>query len=196
MPLRSVRAVYDDTTITVYQAYRSEIALKALEHQTFVSPFKVSRMTWIKPSFLWMMYRSGCAQKEGQENILAIKISREGFEWALDHACLSHYENTIYNSHEEWTVIKDQSPVRVQWDPERDIHLKPLNYRSIQIGLSSVAVEKYVNDWIIDIKDITPICKKMSTLIESKSFEDLKSLLPVERPYLLPSHIAKRIGAT
>lgn len=40
-------------------------------------------MTWLEPSFLWMMYRSGCAQKEGQERVLAIDVTRSGFEWAL-----------------------------------------------------------------------------------------------------------------
>jgi len=40
-------------------------------------------MTWIKPSFLWMMYRSGWATKPGQEHILATQITRDGFEWAL-----------------------------------------------------------------------------------------------------------------
>ena len=43
-------------------------------------------MTWIKPSFLWMMYRCGWGLKEGQETVLAVEITREGFEWAL-RAC-------------------------------------------------------------------------------------------------------------
>ena len=49
-------------------------------------------MTWIKPSFLWMMHRSGWATKPGQERVLAIEITRAGFEWALSHAALSHYD--------------------------------------------------------------------------------------------------------
>lgn len=76
---RELRAFYDNETITIYQAFKKEIALPAVKAQTFVSPFKIERMTWIKPSFLWMMYRSGWAEKEGQEHILAIKIKREGF---------------------------------------------------------------------------------------------------------------------
>lgn len=85
---KEIRAVYDEQTITVYQAYRKEIAEAAVKNQKFVSPFKLERMTWIKPSFLWMMYRSGWGSKEGQENILAIKIKRTGFEWALQNSCL------------------------------------------------------------------------------------------------------------
>jgi hypothetical protein len=55
MSKRVIRALYDDNTITVYQAYNNDIAAPAVKHKTFVSPFKVERMTWIKPSFLWMM---------------------------------------------------------------------------------------------------------------------------------------------
>jgi len=80
IPVQQIRVVFDDKIITIYQAYKQEIALPALANQQFTSPFKIDRMTWIKPSFLWMMYRAGWATKEGQEYILAIKIKREGFE--------------------------------------------------------------------------------------------------------------------
>ncbi len=46
-PYRQIRAVFDDTTIRVYQAYSGEIADAALTAGTFVPPFKLARMTWI-----------------------------------------------------------------------------------------------------------------------------------------------------
>ncbi|MDR7325687.1 hypothetical protein J2S44_005937 [Catenuloplanes niger] len=55
VPARQVRAVFTDRTITVYQAYSPEIALPALAAGHFVPPFRPGRMTWIKPSFRWMM---------------------------------------------------------------------------------------------------------------------------------------------
>lgn len=140
-----IRAVYDDESITVYQAYSKDIALPAIANQKFVPPFKIDRMTWIKPSFLWMMYRSGWATKVGQEHVLEIKIKREGFQWALDNSCLSHFDPNVHKSKEDWESKIKTAPVRVQWDPERDIHLEKLPFRSIQIGLSGIAVEKYTN---------------------------------------------------
>jgi hypothetical protein len=66
-----IRAAYNNDTITVYQAFNERIATLAINNQTFVSPpFKKERMTWIKPSFLWMMYRAGWGTKENQEHIL------------------------------------------------------------------------------------------------------------------------------
>ena len=54
---RNIYAVFDDKTIRVYQAYNNEIADEALKLEKFGSKFSLTRMTWIKPSFLWMMYR-------------------------------------------------------------------------------------------------------------------------------------------
>ena len=186
---KQIRAVYDEQTITVYQAYREDIATPAVANQKFVPPFKMERMTWIKPSFLWMMYRAGWATKEGQEHILAIKIKREGFEWALTNCCLSHFDSSLFSTQEEWKTKLQNSPVRLQWDPEKDIHLQNLNYRSIQIGLTGAAVKHYVNDWIVAIDDITPICRQIHTLILDKKIEEAKSLLPLENIYPLSSEL-------
>lgn len=191
MKERIVRATYDNDTITVYQAFNKHIAQLAVEHQTFISPpFKMERMTWIKPSFLWMMYRSGWATKENQESILAIKIKRSGFEWALQNSCLSHFDNTLHSSYDIWKEALKNSPVRIQWDPEKDIFLQPVDYRSIQIGLSGVAVEKYVIDWIVQVDDITENCKKLQQLINEEKLNQAKDLLPQERFYPLPENIA------
>lgn len=54
-----IRALYTNNTIRVYQAYNAMIAKEAIKKGTFGNNFKMDRMTWIKPSFLWMMYRCG-----------------------------------------------------------------------------------------------------------------------------------------
>ncbi len=183
IPTRQIRAVYDDTTIRVYQAYSDAIADSALKHQTFVSPpFKMERMTWIKPSFLWMMYRAGWGNKdEGQKRILAIDITREGFEWALAHSCPSHPEPGM--SADEWEQLKSRSPVRIQWDPERDLFLQPLPHRAIQIGLSKEAVRLYAGEWIQQITDMTKLAHKIQSLVSIGNPSAAKDLLPNEKPY-------------
>lgn len=154
-PAREIRAIYIEETIRVYQAYSPSIAIPAVNAQTFVSPFKMERMTWIKPSFYWMMYRCGWAQKPGQERVLAIDIKTTGFDWALSHSSLSHFDPTIHASEEHWLEEKEKSCVRIQWDPERDPNLEKLEHRSIQIGLSGQAVHHFAHDWIVQIIDIT-----------------------------------------
>jgi hypothetical protein len=183
IPQQQIRAVHDERTIRVYQAYDDRIADAALSKGTFVSPpFKMDRMTWIKPSFLWMMYRAGWGYKDaGQSRILAIDISREGFQWALEHSCPSHPEPSM--SKENWAKVKAASPVRIQWDPERDLHLQPLPYRAIQIGLSGEAVSLYAREWIQQISDITPLAHRLHDLLAEGGNDEARHLLPDERPY-------------
>jgi hypothetical protein len=178
-PYRQIRAVYDEKTIRVYQAYRDEIANTALAKGTFVSPpFSMTRMTWIKPSFLWMMYRAGWGLKDGQTRILAIDITREGFEWALANSSLSHKP-----------ASDNSPPVRVQWDPERDLLLAPLDHRSIQIGLSGAAVQRYVHTWITGITDATSVPRQIHEALNAEHIEQAHAALPSERPYPLSTSL-------
>src|SRR3954454_21852861 len=132
-PERQVRASQDDETLVVYQACSPAIAAAAVGAGTFVPPFRRDRMTWIKPSFLWMMYRCGWATKPGQERGVAVEITRSGFEWALAHACLSHFDPDLHSDRRAWSQQVKTSPVRVQWDPERSLRLGALPYRSLQV---------------------------------------------------------------
>lgn len=92
VPYRQVRALYDDETITVYQAYNRDIAAAAVKEQKLhASPhFKPTRMTWIKPSWAWMLYRAGYSYKDpGQERILALRMRHEDFLGLLNRAVLT-----------------------------------------------------------------------------------------------------------
>lgn len=134
------------------------------------------------------------AARPGQENVLAIDITREGFEWALAHAALSSYEPDIYASHDEWTEHKQTSPVRIQWDPERSVTLTPLPYRSLLVGLSGEAAVRYVREWITGIRDVTSLAHRIHDLVTAHDTSAAEALLPAERPYELPDETRRRIG--
>src|SRR4051812_46251842 len=87
--MRQIRAGFGAPTLVVYQAYPRPIADAALAAGTFVAPFSFTRMTWIKPSLLWLMHRSNWARKPGQERILAVRISLAGWQQALSEAVLT-----------------------------------------------------------------------------------------------------------
>lgn len=70
-----IRAVFDKKTIRVYQAYNDKIANELLQLNTFGPSFSMNRMTWIKPSFLWMMFDlDGELKKIKQEYLLLIYL--------------------------------------------------------------------------------------------------------------------------
>jgi hypothetical protein len=181
VPYRQIRAHYTATTIRVYQAFSDAIAEPALAAGTFRPPFKLERMTWIKPSFLWMMYRAGWGYKDaGQRRILAIDILRSGFDWALQHAVLSTHGP---GERADWEARKRSSPVRVQWDPERNLQLAPLPYRCIQVGLSGEAVRLYIEHWIQGISEITELAHQIHAHVQARNLAQAATLLPVERIY-------------
>ncbi|GAA4635580.1 DUF4291 domain-containing protein [Actinoallomurus vinaceus] len=195
MRMHEIRADHDRASIVVYQAYRPEIGRPAAEQGRFVPPFSRTRMTWIKPSFLWLMARSGWARKPGQEVILAVRISREGWEEALSQAVLTHADRRIYRDSVEWRAAFKHARVHVQWDPERTLHGQPLDGRSIQVGLSRHVIDRYADEWILDIQDMTPLVRKIHRLVHDGETAKAKALLPRERVYPLEPEIARRIGA-
>ncbi|RVU15565.1 DUF4291 domain-containing protein [Streptomyces antnestii] len=182
-PKYQIRALHTNSTITVYQAYAPDIGLPAAQEKRFPAVWQRDRMTWIKPSFLWMMYRSGWGTKEGQETVLAVEISREGFEWALEHACLSHYEHGLHADRATWKRQLKRAPARVQWDPERDLHLQPLAHRSLQLGLAGEAAHFYADKWTVSITDITSLTHKIHAHVQDGDLDAARQLLPRERPY-------------
>src|SRR5690242_19909602 len=114
---RQIRADFDASTVVVYQAYPAAIADPALAAGRFVAPFSFTRMTWIKPSLRWLMHRSNWARKPGQERILAVRITRTGWEQALSEAVLTGPEPAVYGSAAAWREAFSQTRVHVQWDP-------------------------------------------------------------------------------
>nr|WP_309688974.1 DUF4291 domain-containing protein [Armatimonas sp.] len=181
--LYEIRANYDRDTLTVYQAYNRTIADAALAAQTFVAPFSFHRMTWIKPSFLWLMERSNWGLKPGQERILAVRIQRTGWEEALSQGILTHPEPALWPNPDDWRIAFDAAKVHVQWDPERTLRGAALPYFSIQVGLSRHIIQRYTDDWIVSIEDKTPLVRKLQRLIQSGKADAAKKLLPSERVY-------------
>lgn len=181
-----ILATYDEESIIVYQAYRPTIARYAVENQRFGGEFSWSRMSWIKPNFLWMMYRSGWASKEGQEHVLAITIKRSFFDEILEQAVASSFIASGLSSREQWQQALAESEVRLQWDPDHGPEGNSLERRSVQLGLRGESLARYGQDEIIRIEDITPFVKEQA----KRSIEDL--LVPAERVYQPASRLASQ----
>lgn len=152
---RHIMAQFDAATIVVYQAYRPAIARFAVEHQRFCGEFSFSRMSWIKPNFLWMMYRSGWASKEGQEHVLAVRLKRSFFDEILEASVASSFSVSRYESHEKWQEAVAQSDVRLQWDPDHDPNGKCLERRAVQLGLRGETLRRYGQSDLVSIEDVT-----------------------------------------
>ena len=182
---RTILAQYDADSIVVYQAYRPEIGNFAAKNGYFGGEFKLSRMSWIKPNFLWMMYRSGWASKQGQEVVLAVKIQRRAFDEILGSAVYSSYKPKIYESRVEWQSAVASSDVRLQWDPDHSPDGGKLERRAIQLGLRGQTLEQYSRDWIIDITDVSEFVREQRGNAVPRNYDKL--IIPSERVYPVPN---------
>jgi hypothetical protein len=185
-----------DNQIVVYQAYNNHIADYAIQNQTLGGThFSYNRMSWIKPNFLWMMYRSGWASKQNQERVLATWMNTDDLEEILQQAVFSSFNPTYYESKEEWKKELNQKEVRLQWDPDHDPAGRKLARRAIQIGMKGSVLETFANRQIKRIEDITEFIKEQKAHLDEGNPDKL--LVPVETVYIpADESLRTRIGIT
>ena len=149
-------------------------------------------MTWIKPSFGWMLYRSGYATKHRQESILKIKLTHQGFQEILKQAIPTSFDRDIFESERDWKRSLDNSEVRYHWDPDRDLSLRRLEHRALQLGIRGSVVKNYVNNWILGIEEVTQLARDIQNVVKSKS----KHLpeIPEEKAYQVNVEIQKTLA--
>lgn len=184
---RHILAQYDDDSIVVYQAFNSNVASYALKLGQFGGPhYSFSRMSWIKPNFLWMMYRCGWASKENQERVLALRISRTFFDAILGQAVVSSFDPSQFNDQAEWKRAIECSNVRLQWDPDHDPAGAKQARRAIQLGLRGDIQRALATTELREVVDMTPFVLEQS----NAPLDSLRT--PRERPYWPESDVARR----
>src|SRR5207247_8157166 len=151
----------------------------AIEHGYFGgADFSFSRMRWVKPNFLWMMYRSGWGTKEGQEVILALRLRRQFFESILDQAVASSFDPTEYKSRDEWQSAVDTSDVRLQWDPDHSPSGAKQDRRAIQLGLRGDMLRRMAKEELLEIVDLSEFVASQLAF----AFDDSKELRTPVQP--------------
>jgi hypothetical protein len=187
---RHILAQYDEETIIVYQAYRSSIGRFVVDNGWFGGDFKYSRMSWVKPNFLWMMYRSDWGTAEGQETVLAIRLRRAIFDSLLLQAVPSTFNPSQFESEAAWRKAIERSEVRLQWDPDHGPTSEPCERRAIQLGLRGQALEDYGKREIVEIIDLTGFVAEQRPLAISWRSGDLRT--PAEQVYVPSDPTAAR----
>lgn len=165
--------------IVVYQAYKNNIADFAVANQILGgNDFSYNRMSWIKPNFLWMMYRCGWAEKENQERVLALWIKKSDFKGILSKAVFSSFNKLHYDNHEQWRQALNFSDVRLQWDPDHDPYGNKMQRRAIQLGLKDETLENFGKNQIQRIEDITEFVKLQKHILDANQLNKL--CVPIE----------------
>lgn len=160
--------------IIVYQAYRPSIGQYALKQQHFGGDFKLTRMSWIKPNFLWMMYRSGWGQKEGQTYVLGVEIPLKFFIEILNESVVSSYKQHLYPNREDWQAAVAKSEVRLQWDPDHHPTGEKLDRKAVQLGLRGEFIRRYAQEEVVAIHDMRPFIQEQLPHLEQKNWGALQ----------------------
>ena len=182
---RVILAHFDAKSVVVYQAYRQETGRFAAANGFFGGGhFSYNRMSWIKPNFLWMMYRCGWASKAGQEVVLAIRVYRPWFDSILKTAVPSSFADGRFETREEWQQAVSQSDVRLQWDPDHDPAGNKVERKAIQLGLRRTALEGWRGDAIDSVTDITEFVLAQGRIAKMQDWPGL--LVPTEAVYPIP----------
>jgi hypothetical protein len=191
---KHILAHYDDSSIVVYQAYRPSIGKYAIENGRLGGPdFSFSRMSWIKPNFLWMMYRSGWGTKKGQEITLALRVRRKFFDDIIAQAVPSSYHIEYPGGREAWTAAVRDSKVRLQWDPDHSPLGTKQARKAIQLGLRGRALEAFAESELVEIIDLTEFVRSQRLYATEAQLSALRT--PVERVYA-PSTLAPNLAGT
>jgi len=180
--LPKIRADFDEDDVYFYQAFKPSFADFSVANQRFGGDdFKPARMTWIKPSFAWVLYRSGYAMKHNQERILKVNLSHE-VVFSILAAC-NCPEGGADSTHPPTPITSSASASRgvVQWDPARDLNCfdsknkkvprKMFRERAIQIGLGGGLSDFYVNN-TLSIEDLTKKAREVGRAHGEKNEKD------------------------
>lgn len=186
-----IMAQYDDDKIYVYQSYRPEIGNFAVKNQFFGGAFSLNRMTWIKPNFLWMLYRNGWGTKEGQEVVLAIALKREAFDRYLNGAVYSSFQADIYSDKEEWQNAVKESDIRLQWDPDHNPYGAKEMRRAIQLGIRNEEIKNFAKNDILEIIDMSDFVKEQYQHVLNRDLNSL--IIPEEKPYIPNRRIIEKL---
>ena len=84
----------------------------------------------------------------------------------------------------------DNSEVRYQWDPERDLYLQKLEQRSLQLGIRGRMGQNYVHNWILGIKYVTELAHAVKAAVDGK--QEMPQV-PQELLYEVDCAIAKTL---
>jgi hypothetical protein len=190
---KHIMAQVNGNAIVLYQAYNAAIADYAVTHQKLGGPgFSYDRMSWVKPNFLWMMYRCGWAAKENQERVLAIHLALSEFDEILANAVFSTFRHHTYATRKDWEEDVKKSQVRLQWDPDHDPYGNKQERKAIQLGLRGNTFRVFGQNNIQHIEDITPFVKEQRAQLSAGNIREL--LVPVEDPYVpVDQFICRRI---
>ncbi|HAS41638.1 MAG TPA: DUF4291 domain-containing protein [Microscillaceae bacterium] len=190
---KQVYAAYDDEGLYIYQAFKPKTVANAVAKGTFGAGFNTNRLTWIKPSFAWVLQRTQYATKHRMNAIARIKLSHEGWLHILSQSVPTQFDANRYENEEVWQQALEAAVVIHQWDPERSLTGKKLDRAAIQVGMRSEELSlQYVNEWILGIEDVTDLAHEIGAVARDR--DPVLPEVPEEKVYPVSEELQQLLG--
>lgn len=99
--------------------------------------------------------------------MLAVRLPRAFFDEILSVAVASSFDFQRCTSTQlEWQQALASSDVRLPWDPDHDPHGRTLERGAIQLGLRGNMLERFGQEEVMQIMDITEFVKEQSEHVD------------------------------
>jgi hypothetical protein len=153
---RHVLATFGDDTVVVWQAHGHAVADWALEHGRFGGEgWKLDRVTRMRTSLPSLLERCEWGQRPGRERVLAVHLTRAGFDAMLHQAVHAEYEPAVYPTRRSWHLATRYALVSVAWFPDLDARGRGLQRQTMRIGLRGLALRTWSEQWVVGVEDWT-----------------------------------------
>ncbi|OJJ20305.1 hypothetical protein BKI52_17730 [marine bacterium AO1-C] len=191
---KQIYAAYDEEGLYIYQAFKPKTVANAVAKGTFGAGFNTNRLTWIKPSFAWVLQRTQYATKYRMNAIARIKLSHEGWLHILAQSVPTQFDANRYENEEVWQQALETATVIHQWDPERSLTGKKLDRAAIQVGMRNEELSlKYVNEWILGIEDVTDLAHQIGAV--ARDHHPVLPEVPEEKVYPISEKLQQLLGS-
>lgn len=186
---RPLLATWDETSVVVWQAHRPEVADELLARgRPGGTSWRTDRVTRMRTSLPSLLGRCDWCRRPGRERLLALRLSRDGFDAMLRQAVHGEFEPANYATRGAWQLATRYGAVTLTWHPDRDALGRELPRQAPRIAVRDDALRRLTTDWVLALEDWTPWVQR------ARAAGDPELPLPVLRPYPAPEALVDRLA--
>jgi hypothetical protein len=156
VPPHTLLATWDAESVVVWQAHGHRVADAVLARGSFDVPEwrtdRTSRFRVSLPSLLW---RCSWGTRPGRERILAVRLSRSGFDEVLRRAVPADDDRAVYPTEASWRLAMRYATATVSWHPDRSLEGEPTAWDTARFGLRDSQLGAFAREWVRGVEDVS-----------------------------------------
>jgi len=169
-----LNASFDDTTVVTYQAFGEAMAAELLERGGLGGSWRYDRHTRLTMDWAFIADRYAFGDRLARSRILAIEVSRRGFDAILTAALTMEWNEGLYKTRAGWRLATRFAPVLVEWSTDTP-----------RLVVHGPLVRQLATEWVTGLRDVTDAFRAV---------RDDGVVPPTERRYPIGDDVSARLG--